>query len=72
MIQSPETPYVTYILDTPQDWDGRIGNLKIDDCHICTLLEARTTIGSGSTGLRTWIAGFVLADYLIQNWSEFT
>lgn len=32
-----------------------------------TLLESRTTIESGTTGLRTWCASFVLASYLIAN-----
>jgi hypothetical protein len=32
-----------------------------------TLLESRTTIENGTTGLRTWLASFPLAEYLIQN-----
>ncbi|KAI0257246.1 hypothetical protein BJV78DRAFT_1272308 [Lactifluus subvellereus] len=32
-----------------------------------TLFESRTTIESGTTGLRTWRASFVLAQYLIRN-----
>lgn len=32
-----------------------------------TLLESRTTIENGTTGLRTWYASFVLASYLIAN-----
>ena len=35
--------------------------------HSVTLFESRTTIESGTTGLRTWRAGFVLAQFLIQN-----
>ncbi len=32
-----------------------------------TLFESRTTIESGTTGLRTWGASFVLAQLLIRN-----
>ena len=32
-----------------------------------TLLESRTTIEAGTTGLRTWKASLVLAQYLIQH-----
>ena len=32
-----------------------------------TLLESRTTIEAGTTGLRTWSASLVLAEYLITN-----
>ncbi|KAH9982779.1 hypothetical protein BGW80DRAFT_1161662 [Lactifluus volemus] len=35
--------------------------------HSVTLFESRTTIESGTTGLRTWRASFVLAQYLIAN-----
>jgi hypothetical protein len=35
--------------------------------HSVTLFESRTTIESGTTGLRTWRASFVLAQFLIQN-----
>lgn len=32
-----------------------------------TLLESRMTIENGTTGLRTWRASFVLAQYLISH-----
>jgi hypothetical protein len=35
--------------------------------HSVTLFESRTTIENGTTGLRTWRASFVLAQFLIQN-----
>jgi hypothetical protein len=35
--------------------------------HSITLFESRTTIESGTTGLRTWRASFVLAQFLLQN-----
>lgn len=37
------------------------------DYSSATLLESRTTIEGGTTGLRTWTASFPLAQYLIQN-----
>ena len=36
-----------------------------------TLSENRTTIEKGTTGLRTWLASFVLAEYLISHPSMF-
>jgi len=36
-----------------------------------TLSENRTTIEKGTTGLRTWLASFVLAQYLISHPSMF-
>ncbi|KAF8973487.1 hypothetical protein BDZ97DRAFT_1911974 [Flammula alnicola] len=39
--------------------------VDIKDYYTATLLESRTTIESGTTGLRTWLASFVLSQYLI-------
>ncbi|KAF5312270.1 hypothetical protein D9619_002810 [Psilocybe cf. subviscida] len=64
----PAQSYVTHF------WDIRASSVKpssseatIDasNFHTITLLESRTTIESGTTGLRTWLASFVLAQYLI-------
>ncbi|KAH7906474.1 putative methyltransferase-domain-containing protein [Hygrophoropsis aurantiaca] len=55
----PPQSYTTYYwksLDVPHDKYQSI-----------TLLESRKTIESGTTGLRTWRASFVLADYLIAH-----
>ena len=41
--------------------------IPFNDYHKCTLLESRTTIESGATGLRTWSASFILADYLVSH-----
>lgn len=67
IVQSIQPSYVTYIRQSDEDCPD------IDDCQLldrlnkCTLLEARTTIESGTTGLRTWAAGLVLAEYLEQH-----
>lgn len=36
-----------------------------------TLMESRTTIEAGTTGLRTWDASFLLADWLLENSSKY-
>ncbi len=41
--------------------------IPLTEYHSVTLFESRTTIESGTTGLRTWRASFVLAQFLIQN-----
>ncbi|KAG6380795.1 putative methyltransferase-domain-containing protein [Boletus reticuloceps] len=38
-----------------------------DSYETITLLESRTTIEAGTTGLRTWRASLVLAQYLVQH-----
>ncbi|KIP11780.1 hypothetical protein PHLGIDRAFT_63116 [Phlebiopsis gigantea 11061_1 CR5-6] len=53
--QPPVPSYFTYI------WRSR-------ECHkyeSATLMESRTTIESGTTGLKTWRASLVLSQYLI-------
>lgn len=53
----------------PQQIDlvPEIGPTVLPDYMTTTLLESRTTIESGTTGLRTWRASFVLAQYLIAH-----
>ncbi|KAE9409186.1 hypothetical protein BT96DRAFT_1012783 [Gymnopus androsaceus JB14] len=41
--------------------------VNLADYQSSTLEESRTTIESGTTGLRTWFASHVMARYLIQN-----
>lgn len=50
-------------------WNPRspLGSIDRNSPERITLLESRTTIESGTTGLRTWHASFVLASYLIAN-----
>lgn len=43
------------------------GTVDSAEYETVTLLESRTTIESGTTGLRTWLASFVLSQYLINN-----
>ncbi|KAI0073952.1 hypothetical protein K474DRAFT_125683 [Panus rudis PR-1116 ss-1] len=52
----PDASYLTYVWKTPDGaWDH------------ATVLESRTTIEEGTTGLKTWPASLILAEYLIQN-----
>ena len=39
--------------------------LNRNDYHTTSLLESRTVVEGGTTGLRTWLASFFLAQYLI-------
>jgi hypothetical protein len=41
--------------------------IDLEEYRMITLLESRTTIEGGTTGLRTWLASFVLSQYLISN-----
>ncbi|KAG2155674.1 hypothetical protein DEU56DRAFT_724194 [Suillus clintonianus] len=59
----PPDSYVTYYWKPPSP----LGSANQNSHESITLLESRTTIESGTTGLRTWCASFVLASYLIAN-----
>ncbi|OAX32835.1 hypothetical protein K503DRAFT_749468 [Rhizopogon vinicolor AM-OR11-026] len=59
----PPDSYMTYYWK-PQ---SPLGSADQNNHESITLLESRTTIESGTTGLRTWRASFVLASYLIAN-----
>ncbi|KAJ7157089.1 hypothetical protein C8R46DRAFT_1165547 [Mycena filopes] len=52
-------------------WSPEIqrGSASVDvgNYQTTTLLESRTVIESGTTGLRTWLASLILAQYLIRN-----
>ena len=67
-IQPPQASYITY-LRPEEEWILLEGTDSdwLENAQKLTLLEARTTIESGTTGLRTWTASFVLADFLRQN-----
>ncbi|KAK7686700.1 hypothetical protein QCA50_010300 [Cerrena zonata] len=52
----PPPSYVTYF------WRDPSGTIEL-----ATLLESRTTIEGGTTGLKTWPASLTLASYLIKN-----
>ncbi|KAG9022517.1 hypothetical protein FRB95_014671 [Tulasnella sp. JGI-2019a] len=61
LLQGPPPPsYVTYLYTPDQTSSFR-------HPQSITLLESRTTIEAGTTGLRTWQASFVLADWLVAN-----
>ena len=56
----PSQSYITHY------WNPQPTNSdNVSSYLTATLLESRTTIESGTTGLRTWLASFVLSQYLI-------
>ncbi|KAF8913238.1 putative methyltransferase-domain-containing protein [Gymnopilus junonius] len=59
----PSQSYITHFWST----DGPLSRTQVDfpSNQSTTLMESRTTIESGTTGLRTWLASFVLSQYLI-------
>ncbi|KAH8119986.1 putative methyltransferase-domain-containing protein [Phellopilus nigrolimitatus] len=65
--QPPPPSFVTYIWNDPLQYVSKLSNSRLDQYNKCTLFEARTTIESGTTGLRTWTASFILAEYLITH-----
>ena len=58
---SPSQSYITYY------WTPSNGNVNMESLLRLTLFESRMTIECGTTGLRTWKASFILADYLLNN-----
>ncbi|KAG1771292.1 hypothetical protein EDD22DRAFT_864227 [Suillus occidentalis] len=59
----PPDSYMTYYWKP----SSSLASSNRNNYETITLLESRTTIESGTTGLRTWCASFVLASYLIAN-----
>ncbi|KAI0640005.1 hypothetical protein C8Q77DRAFT_1084036 [Trametes polyzona] len=59
---APSASYLTYLWPTTNPPDRPV----FPGCASATLLESRTTIESGTTGLRTWSASLVLAQYLLS------
>ncbi|KAJ7757469.1 hypothetical protein B0H16DRAFT_665219 [Mycena metata] len=58
----PAESYITHF------WrPGGSTSVDIGEWQTTTLLESRTLIESGTTGLRTWLASLILAQYLILN-----
>lgn len=55
--QAPAPSYFTYF------WKP----IASSEYQSATLVESRTTIESGTTGLKTWRASLVLAQYLIKH-----
>lgn len=61
----PPESYVTYFWTTSNSADESDNEMDPKNLHTITVLESRTTIENGTTGLRTWRASHVLARYLI-------
>lgn len=62
-LSPPSETYTTYLWKTHQPCYGSLGS----NLASVTLLESRTTIEGGTTGLRTWSASYVLAEYLLSH-----
>ncbi|KAF8204421.1 hypothetical protein K438DRAFT_1716134 [Mycena galopus ATCC 62051] len=62
----PSQAYITHFWRPDQD-NGIPDSIDLDEYQTTTMLESRTMIESGTTGLRTWVASFILAQYLILN-----
>ncbi|KAJ6520354.1 hypothetical protein C8R45DRAFT_1086224 [Mycena sanguinolenta] len=64
----PSQAYITHFWRPDTD-DGLSKStlVDLDEYQITTLLESRTMIEGGTTGLRTWLASLILAQYLILN-----
>lgn len=67
MFNSSETPPDSFITHYCRLPDTYVNPIEEDCYETITLLESRTTIEAGTTGLRTWRASLVLAQYLIQH-----
>ncbi|KAJ7216779.1 hypothetical protein B0H12DRAFT_1241806 [Mycena haematopus] len=67
-LRPPSQAYITHFW-RPDMGDGfpKSTCVDLDEYQTTTLLESRTMIESGTTGLRTWLASFILAQYLILN-----
>ncbi|GLB43496.1 putative lysine methyltransferase [Lyophyllum shimeji] len=72
-LQKPPAPsYVTHFWKPPQatavqDDQSSLKTIQLNEYETITLLESRTTIESGTTGLRTWLASFMLSQYLTKH-----
>ncbi|KAM5532252.1 hypothetical protein V8D89_014091 [Ganoderma adspersum] len=62
-VSRPTPSYVTYLW--PSDSQTFGARTVYPSCSNATLLESRTTIEAGTTGLRTWSASLVLGQYLL-------
>jgi len=65
-IAPPSPSFVTHYWN-PVPVPPPVGIISSTEYHSVTLFESRTTIEGGTTGLRTWRASFVLAQFLIEN-----
>ncbi|KAJ7654166.1 hypothetical protein B0H17DRAFT_957118 [Mycena rosella] len=66
--QSPPPPsYITHFWSPENKVLPPNGSVNLGAYQTTTLLESRTMIEAGTTGLRTWLASLVLAQHLIRN-----
>ncbi|KIM88688.1 hypothetical protein PILCRDRAFT_2883 [Piloderma croceum F 1598] len=61
----PAQSYVTQYWATDKSIDDKQAIVNTAKFRSATLLESRTTVEGGTTGLRTWLASQLLAQYLI-------
>ncbi|KJA28651.1 hypothetical protein HYPSUDRAFT_177918 [Hypholoma sublateritium FD-334 SS-4] len=64
----PSQSYVTHfwnMIEPPRTSSSSSLPLDRNEYHTASLLESRTVVEGGTTGLRTWLASFFLAQYLI-------
>ncbi|KAI6048007.1 putative methyltransferase-domain-containing protein [Pisolithus marmoratus] len=62
----PSDSYITHYWKPPDSTFSSDAEVE-PTYETITLLESRTTIAAGTTGLRTWRASFALAQYLIEH-----
>ncbi|KAJ7665208.1 hypothetical protein DFH06DRAFT_309176 [Mycena polygramma] len=62
----PSQSYITHFWRSGKN-DVLPSSVNLDEYQTTTLLESRTMIESGTTGLRTWIASLILAQHLNAN-----
>ncbi|KAJ7292788.1 hypothetical protein C8J57DRAFT_1267076 [Mycena rebaudengoi] len=62
----PSQSYITHFW-RPKYNDEPSDQVDVRSYQTTTLLESRTMVESGTTGLRTWLASLILAQYLILN-----
>ncbi|KAF9532088.1 hypothetical protein CPB83DRAFT_760781 [Crepidotus variabilis] len=65
-LEAPTPSYVTYFWRR-KGLASPVESVDLSDYDTITLLESRTTVENGKTGLRTWLASFALAQYLCSN-----
>ncbi|KAF8808016.1 hypothetical protein BYT27DRAFT_7190107 [Phlegmacium glaucopus] len=66
--ESPPTQsYITRFWSLSEPLQDLPDYVDLQNYYTATLLESRTTIEGGTTGLRTWFASYVLSQYLIMH-----
>ncbi|KAL0066545.1 hypothetical protein AAF712_006347 [Marasmius tenuissimus] len=65
--QPPTKSFITHLWKSESSAECSDGDIDLASFQTTTLHESRTTIESGTTGLRTWGASLRLAEYLIAH-----